>query len=128
MLFVILLFGFGKTAKAIPNYYLKTRDFISQINLTGIKIMPQSTNAKWNPPFNRINPLTSKTRMSVIDMKIGDVKRILHDDLVCVMKHGRNKQLNCSLIGIISAISKKYQRKFEYYHEKEHIAIVRRLS
>jgi hypothetical protein len=78
--------------------------------------------AIWNPPNKerlRGRPLTDGT-MALRNLKVGDVKRIEHYDVLCT-------GTNCSLGYQVSRM-RKQGWKLEYYHEKHHVMVVRRLE
>ena len=52
----------------------------------------------------------------------GDIKRIVHDDLYCGYSHGKA----CTLSQEIGRLRRKGWH-LEYYHEAEHVLVVRRL-
>jgi hypothetical protein len=90
--------------------------------------MPSIENAKWNPPIDR--PKGKKTtisRQNLDSMEVGECKRIEHDDLACKQQRHSTSNYRCSLLSIIRLIHAKSKRTYQAYHEKEHIAVVKRI-
>ena len=81
--------------------------------------------AVWEPlrkPSRGNNP--SESTLAVRTLQVGDVKRIVHDDVVCERaREGRGGR--CSLSAAICRL-RKQGWEIEYYHEAPHIMVVRR--
>jgi hypothetical protein len=89
--------------------------------------MPSIENAKWQPP-NKILLRFSVSRDNLRKMKVGECKRITHDDLKCYLQKHKTNSYVCSLSSMISLEgSRKPARVYEHYHEKAHVAIVKRI-
>jgi hypothetical protein len=79
--------------------------------------------AEWNMPKGRGGRMSDSTR-ALRDLKVGECKRITHDDVGCLTANGHR---NCSL-----AIEIKRLRAsgwtIEYYHECDKVMVVRRTA
>lgn len=78
--------------------------------------------AKWEPPYNyeHHGRTGSKSTQAAHHLKVGDVKRIFHDDLCCTVK-------TCSLSQVFIRLRRK-GKTFLYYHEAPHVLVVKRLE
>lgn len=86
---------------------------------------PNVQSVEWNPTCSRSRP---STRV-LLDLKVGEVKKIIHDDMTCRRVPDRNSTTyQCSLKGAMDRIRKATGRLFEYYHEKEEVLVVRRIK
>jgi hypothetical protein len=88
--------------------------------------MPRIENAKWNPKNKHVAHPPSQTLSNLRNMQIGDCKRIVHDDIKCSLN--KTSSYNCSLVSFLATESKKHDYKYEYYHEKKHVAVVKRIK
>lgn len=86
--------------------------------------MPKMESAEWNCP-DRVykGKEMSQSAKFLRNIKLGEVKRIVHDDLAC---HGKSSK--CSLSNAIFTLEKASGCKFEHYHEAAHVAVVRRIK
>jgi len=85
-----------------------------------------SETAEWHPLKSRAR---SPSTQMLLEMKVGEVKRIYHYDTKCHGCHGRRKSGGkaCSLQIAMVRYSKK-GISFSSYHEDNHIAVVKRLT
>ena len=79
----------------------------------------KAENTKWQPKGQRRGRMASKSALAIRALLIGDVKRIIHDDVMC--KHSA-----CSLPQEIRRL-RKQGWNLEYYHEKVGVLVIRRL-
>ena len=83
--------------------------------------MPSSENTEWKPPpKNQWHRTKSNSTLVLYSMKVGEVKRIYHDDLSC--KHNVNGGWACSLV---MAACKLKQEGFLF---KDHVLVARRIK
>jgi hypothetical protein len=78
-------------------------------------------NAEWKPSGRR--GVLSKSTEAMYALKVGDVKRIVHDDVACKTISGHGQ---CTLAQVVKRLRNKKGWKLDYYHEKRGILIVRR--
>ncbi len=86
---------------------------------------------EWNPP-KVVHSGLSKSALAITNLQPGDSKRIVHGDLKCQIKpYTRNGKTisgrTCSLQPTIYKLRKKGW-ELEYYHEADHIMVIRRLK
>lgn len=86
--------------------------------------------AEWNPTYN-LHAGLSKSARAVLSLKVGDILRIVHSDLECNLgagsKTGPKQYRHCNLQPVIYK-QRKAGWELEYYHERPHVAVVRRLK
>lgn len=82
-------------------------------------MLPRCEPAEWKP-F-----LSKRTLEAMIP---GDCIRIYHFDLSCGVKSDKGNKGNCSLGTYMTRLKKLKGWRFESYHEKQGIAVVRRLA
>ena len=76
----------------------------------------------WRKPSRGSKP--SESTLALRALQVGDVKRIVHDDVACnPRREGRDG--HCSLSDSICRL-RKQGWEIEYYHEAPHIMVVRR--
>lgn len=80
-------------------------------------------NAVWAPKRAGTGRNPSPSTTAVRALKVGDVKRITHEELHCKLEHYK---ANCSLGTAIINLRHQLGWELEYYHEAEHILVVRR--
>jgi hypothetical protein len=68
----------------------------------------------------------SKSTLILRNMKPGDAIRIRHDDVNCTVGQA-DVNPSCTLGMAIAGMNKK-GREYQYYHEGNHVAVVRRLA
>ena len=86
--------------------------------------MPRMEDAEWNPPVPKLG---SESTFLLRSLKVGEVKRIVHDDLKCILSPTGNVK-SCSLLDRIKHLRDRKWWGIEYYHEAPHILVVRRLK
>ena len=69
----------------------------------------------------------SKSTQMIKDMLPGEVKRINHEDVNCTVCQEDEKPA-CTLGMAIAGLNKQPGIKYEYYHEKNKVAVVKRIS
>lgn len=84
--------------------------------------MPSVESTTWKPRKNSRN--ASPCTQAIKDLQVGEVKRIVHDDMTCRPYKGG---LICSLIHHVT-VARRRGWTVEYYHEKPYVMVVRRLS
>ena len=85
--------------------------------------MPSVRNAVWRPlNGGRRGRGLSQSVVAVRNLKVGECKRINHDDLKC-----GTVSTNCSLRNEINRL-RRSGWELEYYHEQQGVLVVRRLS
>ena len=93
----------------------------------------RSAVAKYKPPikFRKIDLPYGRTitRFLIDTIEMGECRKITHKDVACdYTKYGDNVWgSSCSLVTMCWA-ARKEGKRFEHYHEDNHIAIVRRLK
>jgi len=93
--------------------------------------MPSVRNAVWRPlNGGRRGRGLSQSVVAVRNLKVGECKRINHDDLKCGRVNGRNGQSKYSCCSLRNEINRLRRGGFdlEYYHEQQGVLVVRRLS
>ena len=90
---------------------------------------------EWNPvKFARhVGVGRSKSSQTIIDMKVGEIKKITHPDVICKTRHyttnnKKQSRRSCSLLSVITKLRKEKHWQIEQYHEADHIIVVRRLA
>ena len=90
---------------------------------------------EWNPPPDRYIH-NSKSTAALQNLKVGEVKRIVHPELKCGTKaypatkrEGSVESVGrvCSLQPTIYKLRKKGW-ELDHYHESDHVMVVRRLK
>lgn len=83
---------------------------------------------EWNPPPLYRTP-NKKSTQAIKDMNVGDVKRIVHPEVKCSIKTFKSGDTirSCTLSSILTK-QRKLGWEIEYYHEADHVAVVRRLK
>ena len=80
---------------------------------------------EWHPvkiPHSRM----SKSALALQGLKVGEVKRIVHPELICKVKtYSGNRGRACSLQPTIYKL-RKGGWELDFYHEADHIIVVRR--
>jgi len=69
---------------------------------------------------------SSKASLLLLELEIGDVKRIYHNDIFC-HQAPHNKCYYCGLSRTRDRLRKE-GKIFNIYHEKEHVAVVARVA
>ena len=97
----------------------------------GFVIGTKVETVEWNPP-KVIHSGLSKSTLALMNMKVGETKRIVHGELKCQIKsyEKNGKTVSgrvCSLQPTIYRLRKKGW-ELEYYHESDHIMVIRRLQ
>lgn len=93
--------------------------------------MPKIEDATFDPPLVLSDGRGSRPSGSFTllrSMKVGEVKRIVHEDLLCrVDSHpNHSNTYSCSLISCINRQHRLKSWSTDQYHEAQHILIVRR--
>ncbi|KKN73846.1 hypothetical protein LCGC14_0396480 [marine sediment metagenome] len=72
----------------------------------------------------------SKSAQLLLELKVGDVKRIYHEDVYCHHNLIKGKAYKAYICGLHSKreVLKKQGITFNIYHEKEHVAVVARIT
>ena len=78
---------------------------------------------EWKPPPRHKRKYPFKEVLE--NLKVGDIKRVFHEEATCKMKKSKSY---CSLSKIICRLRREKEWKLEYYHEKEHVLVVRRIK
>ena len=78
-------------------------------------------NAKWEPLSKR--GIISDSVRELYKLRVGDVKRIVHDDVACSIARVGHV---CTVAQAIGRLRRKRGWGLDYYHEKRGILIVRR--
>ena len=69
---------------------------------------------------------SSLARKLLLELNVGDVKRLNHEDVYC--KHREKYDgYECGILRNVYRLGKKGM-EFHVYHEKEHVAIIARIS
>ena len=79
--------------------------------------------AKWNPANH--GSRVSRSVLALRALEVGDVKRLVHNDVHCVTKNGHS---SCTLAQEIHRLRPKLNWKLDYYHESLGVLIIKRLS
>jgi len=83
-------------------------------------------NAHWEPEkFKQRGNHPSASTTAIENLEVGDIKRIVHDDLQCNYCTKEKNIHHCSLVHKIH-IMRKLGWQLEYYHEKQYVLVVRR--
>ena len=84
---------------------------------------------EWTPPPKVVHSGLSKSAIALMAMKPGETKRIVHGELKCGPNTHKGKKVGraCSLQPTIYKL-RKQGWGLEYYHEKDHVMVVRRLK
>lgn len=84
-------------------------------------------NVEWKPIIGSGGRIPSESSKSLRNLKIGDIKRITHDDVSCNIRSKGPYGPHCSLGQEIGRL-RKLGWHLEYYHEKAHVLVIRRLE
>ena len=100
------------------------------VDENGTVIGTSSETVEWKP-VKVVHSGLSESAKVILSLKPGDVKRIVHGDLKCEIKTypkgGRMMSARaCSLQPTIYKM-RKQGWKLEYYHEADHVMVIRRL-
>tara|TARA_R100000049_G_C1923658_1_gene68446 strand:+ start:615 stop:974 length:360 start_codon:yes stop_codon:yes gene_type:complete len=92
--------------------------------------MPSARNAVWRPlSGGRRGRGLSQSVIAVRNLKVGECKRIKHDDLKCGKVSTKNGETTSSCCSLRNEINKLRRGGWdlEYYHEQQGVLVVRRL-
>jgi len=88
--------------------------------------MPKVENAEWEPQAAmRGGRRLSESVAAVRALKVGECKRIFHDDVRCTV--GEKIGQGCAISQAVSRLRDKGW-KFDSYHEKQYVLVIRRLK
>jgi|6_EtaG_2_1085325.scaffolds.fasta_scaffold09553_5 hypothetical protein len=94
--------------------------------------MPSVKDAVWNSEkFHGRGSLPSQSVLALRNLKVGDCKRIKHEDVQCLRQQqttNGKKKTYCSLTTEINQLRRKQNWLLDYYHENRAILVIRRLA
>ena len=83
--------------------------------------------AEWHPPSKGRGRNSSKSYLAILNIQPGETLRIIHDDLICYYKI-ENTKGSCGIGQIVTRLRRWKQWDIEYYHEKNQVAVIRRVK
>lgn len=82
--------------------------------------------AEWKPLMGRGRRPMESTK-ALRTLQVGDVKRVIHDDVVCNICLPNTPSPGCTLSQEIKRL-RETGWELDYYHEQAHVLVIRRLK